>query len=100
MKRSMAGGMLAALVVLAVSASRAGLAAGAATPPPDLEAWSARALDTFHTPGAAMRTPPVARAGRRSSAQAEKRYQGTRSSGRGRAKASATIPNSKAPSPS
>src|SRR5438046_1934796 len=54
MKRSMAGGMLAALVVLAVSASRAGLAAGAATPPPDLEAWSARALDTFHTPGAAV----------------------------------------------
>src|SRR3954469_14637565 len=55
MKRRMAVAALVAVTVLALAPGRVGLAAGGPTsPPPDLEAWITRALDTFHTPGAAV----------------------------------------------
>jgi len=51
----MAVAALVAVTVLALAPGRVGLAAGGPTsPPPDLEAWITRALDTCHTPGAAV----------------------------------------------
>jgi len=43
--------LCASVFLLALSASLVAAQSGTTTPPADLDAWVARAMNTFHTPG-------------------------------------------------